>query len=235
MLASAVLLLLLPVLGPAVPAAEASPLREIGQDRTPPGVCGPLVVHANAAIAAELHDREWLTQTIARLRSLDVEGNALARRNALADLTALSAQIHEGAEHGVAELSRLGDAAERMAGAAHREDLRLFSAALSTAFGEQHRLADDLAAFIRFLDNLETRGEKPDVVDMAHLAAADPFQRLATDNATARPLASPYQSAGSPNHMARAAATDFAARLVTIAADESRAAAHSEGAVSGCS
>ena len=229
MLASAVLLLLLPALGPAAPAAEASPLREIGQDRTPAGVCGPLVIHANAAIAAELHDRERLTQSIARLRSLDVEGNALARRNGL------SAQIHEGAERGVAELGRLGDAAERMAGTAHREDLRLFSAALSTAFGEQHRLADDLAAFTRFLDNLETRGEKPDVVDMAHLAAADPFQRLATDNATAKPLASPYQSAGSPNRMARAAATDFAGRLVAIAADESRAAAHSEGAVSGCS
>ncbi len=228
------LLVSLAVASPA--PVQPSPLHEIGQDHALPGACGPLVVHANAAIAAQERERQWLDRTIARLRSLDVEGNALNRRGAISDLTRLADELHVNAERGDDELRRLGEAAGRMPEQAHRENLRLFSEALQSAFADERRTADDLAALTLYLEHFEIRGTDLDTPDMAHVAAADPLQRVPTnDPPAAGPLVSPYQTAGSPNRMARAAATDFSGRLLKISAAESRAALHGDDAVTGCS
>jgi hypothetical protein len=227
------MLLAIATAGTATPAP--SPLHEIGRDEALGGVCGSLVVHANAAIAAELRARRWLEQGIARLRGVDLEGNPIARRNGLAELSGLSAQIHDEAGHGGDEIRRLSEVAGRTEGLTHRDELRPFADAMFDAFAEERRTAADLASLTSYLINLETRGEKLETVDMAHLAAADPLHKVAASEYPAGPLASPYETAGSPNRMARAAAADFAERLNHLAAGEARAAAHSGAAVEGCS
>jgi hypothetical protein len=168
------------------------------------------------------------------LRSIDVEGNAVAAHGALGDLSGLSAQIHDDAVRTDDELHRLGDAADRLP-AAHRAELRTFSDALYASSAEHRRIGTDLAALTVYLTNVEVRGENMTENDLAHQAAADPLHHLAGNDPPSGPLSSPYQSAGSPNRMARAAASDFASRLGAVSADETRAALHGDEAVSGCS
>jgi hypothetical protein len=225
---------------PATPAPaqltpEPSPLHEIGQASAPAGVCGSLVVHANAAIAAELHNRQWLTDTVARLRSVDFEGSPEVRRIGLSELTRLSGALHDTAERGDDELHRLNEA-ERSSGDVRPADVRAFADALAAAFAIERRAAVDLAAFVHFLDYTEMHEIKPGVDDPMHPDNPNPFKRPpSTGEVLAIPPTSPYQVAGSANQMARAAGSDFATRLAETRTDEARAAGRSDAAVTGCS
>jgi hypothetical protein len=225
---------LLYALGSGAPV-DQSPLHEIGQHGAA-GVCGPLVVHANAAIASELHNHQWLAQTIGRLRTLDVEGNAMTRRQELAQLSAFSGELHDTALRGDDELRRLGDAAERLAGSSHPGGVRAFSEPLADAFAEEQRTAADLAAFVSYLDYVDLHKVRQGPEDPPASAEPNPLVRLPTnaDLIAAEP-SSPYEKAGSPNLMGRAAGVDFSARLTAVTGLEARAAERSGDAVSGCS
>ena len=229
------MVLLLSVAGAPTPA-ESPALHEIGRQASPGRVCGPLVVHANAAIAVELRNRLRLGQTIALLRTTDLETDDAARTNALSELNGLSAELHQNAERGDDELRRLGVAAERLPPEADAAGLRSFKQALAAAFAEERRTALDLAAFVHFLDYLKLHEIQPGVDDPNRPGDPGPFGRgPSTGELLAAGPSSPYQRAGSPNRMLRAAASDFSSRLLDIDGLEARAAGNSEQAVTGCS
>ena len=224
----------------ASPAPTATPaaLKEIGRVRAPGGVCGNLVVHANSAIAAALHDDVIVTHAIARLRSIDLN-NAFSRREGLGELNRLALELGDQAAHGDGEVRRLREQAERSSEPSNKAELRVFADGLSAALGRQKKIAVDLGAFLRFLDYRELR----DIPDLSGGRGLDPFnsnKNGPTPSPTLPPTpppvtGSPYENAGSPNAMALAAAADFESRTADVRSDEAKAAEHSEAAVSGCS
>src|SRR5579862_4936185 len=91
----------------AAPTATQAPapiLREVGQQHAVAGVCGPLVVHANAAIEAAQQGDQFLSRTIVRLRSLDLETSLASRRSGLTDLNRLATALSESSLRGESEL-----------------------------------------------------------------------------------------------------------------------------------
>jgi hypothetical protein len=89
---------------------------------------------------------------------------------------------------------------------------------------------------VRFLDYLKLHEIQPGVDDPNRPGDPGPFGRgLSAGELLAVGPTSPYRRAGSPNQMARAAATDFSSRLLDVDALEGRAAGNSEQAVTGCS
>jgi hypothetical protein len=210
-------------------AAGPPSLHEIGRDRDVPGACGPLVVHANAAISAQTRAHAVLTRAIARLRTIDGEANALTRRTEVTDLTRLSAELNDAAGRGDDELHRMSDAATRIArprGAA----VDGFTAPLATAFAIEHRAAVDLASFVNYLDYLDLHENLPSA-EPGRLAPVT-FDPGPAGDLTAPQ--SPYKALGTPDRMARSAASDFAARLTSVESAENRAGQHGDEAVGGC-
>jgi len=217
----------------AAPSAVPVTLREIGRSRSPNGVCGNLVVHANSAIAAALHNDQVLARAIARLRSIDFENNALTRRNGLAELGRLAAELHDQSVHGDDELRRLDDLSGHSNETRH-EEVRAFSDALGGAFSRQRAVASDLSGFLNFLEYRELRDVEGGIGDPNH-GALDSLGRPASTLSGPPAVTSPYEASGSPNRMAQTAAGDFESRVAGVQLDETRAALHSEPAVTGCS
>jgi len=229
-----VLSLTLAAAAETAPTASPALLRVIGHNRIPAGACGNLVVHANGAISAALHNDQVLARAIGRLRSIDFENNALSRRNGLAELTRLAGDLHDQSVRGDDELHRLNDLAERATGV-QRDEVTAFSTALSGAFAGQRAMASDLAGFINYLDYHEMR-DPPTLDDPTHSTTPEILNRATSTLASPTPpISSPYQSSGTPNRMAQTAAGDFETRVNAVRLDEDRAAVHSEPAVSGCS
>jgi hypothetical protein len=236
LIASFVVAALIAAASPA-PTATPVPLREIARVRSG-GICGNLVVHANSAIAAALHDDTLVTRAIARLRAINLD-NAFSRRDGLGDLARLANELGDQAARGGGEVKRLREQAERSSDSSHKADVRVFADGLSDALGRQHKIAVDLGDFLRYLDYRDLH----DVPDLISRDRLDPFLSTKGSPTPAPTLAptpppvtgSPYQNAGSPSAMALAAANDFEARTADVRRDEARAAEHSEAAVSGCS
>ncbi len=220
--------------GAIAAAPTPAPLREIGRGNGATGICGNLVVHANSAIAAALRNDQIVVIVVSRLRAVDLESNALTRRNSLVELGRLAAELHGESLHGDDELKRLGELADQSGDGVHRADLQSFSDALEGAFSRQRRLASDIASFINFVDynemrqvtnpGSESRGSDSSAQNNNAIGGAD----AALNN-------SPYLKAGSPNRMARSLAVDLQGRTTDIGVDEAHAASHSEAAVTGCS
>jgi hypothetical protein len=196
-----------------------------------------LVVHANSAIDAALHDDVLVGRVVARLRDIDLENNALSKRNGLAELNHLAAELSDESLRGESEVKRLRETAERKGGPGLNPDLRTFSDALGGALGRQHRIGIDLNNFLTYLDYRDMREiSRPTDSPQRRGGGTDPFAPSGFPNASAptQQPGTPYSIAGTPNRMAIAAAIDFGARSAEVQADEAKAADHSEAAVSGC-
>jgi hypothetical protein len=215
----------------APPSAAPAALREIGADRGAGSVCGTLVVHANGAIAAALHDDQVVDRAIERLRSIDFDGNGPARRNGLAELNRLALEVQEQSLHGDDELHRLNELAARLE-TSRRDDVRSFGNALGAAFARQRGMAADLAGLVAYFNYRDIRGDENPPDDVTR-GPSDLGGRSALPSVPA--VRSPYSTLGTPNQMAARAALDLTGRAAGIRADEARAAAHSEPAVTGCS
>jgi hypothetical protein len=213
------------------PSAAPAALREIGPDRAAGSVCGTLVVHANGAIAAALHDDQVVDRAIERLRSIDFDSNGPARRNGLAELGRLAVEVQEQSLRGDDELRRLNDLAARLE-TARRDDVRSFGNALGAAFARQRAMAADLAGLVAYFNYRDIRGDENPPDDVSR-GPSELLGRTAQSSLPA--VRSPYSTAGTPNQMAARAALDLTGRAAGIRADEARAADHSEPAVSGCS
>ena len=212
-------------------------LKQIGRTTHSSTVCGNLVVHANSAIDAALHDDALVGRVVARLRDIDLENNVLSKRSGLSELNRLAADLNDESLRGESEVKRLREAAERKGGPGLNPDLRTFSDALGGALGRQHRIGVDLNNFLAYLDYRDMREmSRPADSPQRRGGGTDPFGSTGFPNASAptpQP-GTPYSIAGTPNRMAVAAAIDFEARNAEVQGDEARAAEHSETAVSGC-
>jgi len=217
-------------------------LKQIGRTARSGAVCGNLVVHANSAIDAALRDDVLVGRVIVRLRETDFDDNALSKRTGVGELNRLAAELTDEALHGQAEVKRLREAAEHKGGPGLGPELRAFADALGGALARQHKIGMDLSGFLSYLDYRDMREiARPETSPgqrRGNPGGGDPFGSGAFPNpgtAPSPPPGTPYANAGTPKRMAAAAAMDFEARSVDVQSDETKAAGHSEAAVSGCS
>jgi hypothetical protein len=212
------------VLGVAAPAPAQ--LKEIGHGSASSNMCGVLVVHANSAISAALRDDVLITRTIALMRNSNIEPDSLSRRQAMNDLDALAAELRETETHGNGEIKRLRDLAANSSEASQNADLKSFADALGDALSRQAKMAIDLSRVLASFDYQDIRGASPD--PQATLAAE------VSSNVPGRHLASESAEPTNPNLLLSTVAADFAARMALVQKAETKAADHSDGAVSGC-
>jgi hypothetical protein len=226
--------LLAAALASPTPAPSASPaaLHEIGRVRTS-ATCPALIVHANGAISSVLRNDLALAQTIARLRAIDLETSPLSRRNGVTELGRLALDLRDRAARGDDEVRRLREMAKRSSDETQRAELKSFADALGGALYRQKKIALDINGMLAYLDYREMRSS-PEMERVNRVAG--PVFLPGTNPALLRAASGepPPETHGSPNQMAQAAAADFETRLPLISADESKAAEHTEGAVSSC-
>ena len=220
------------------PTAAPAPLKEIGHVRAT-AACAELAVHANSAISSALHNDLLLSQTIGKLHNVDLETNAITRRNNLQDLGRLAKDLRAQAVAGDREVQRLRDIASKSTDPEQKKELKAFADELGGALYRQKKIANDLNGLLAAFDyhdmaqldesqmaiNQSTLGAPTleGLTDPAEKAAQGPVGRLNT-----RP------KKPSDNALAANAANDFELRLPDITNDEALAADHTAGAVSGC-
>jgi hypothetical protein len=210
-----------------VASPEPAQLKEIGHGSASSNMCGILVVHANSAIAAALRDDVLIARTIAVMRTSNIEGDSLIRRQTLYDLDGLAAALRESETHGNGEIKRLRDLAANSSDESQNADLKSFADALGEALNRQAKMAADLTRVLASLDYQEMRSSTPD--PQSTLAAA-PAVRPAPE----LHLSGDSPQRTSPNLLLSSVAADFQARMGFVQKAEAKAADHSDGAVSGC-
>jgi hypothetical protein len=225
-----------PAQAPA-PAASPKQLREIGRVRAT--VCGNIVVHANSAISSALRNDTTIGHTVTRLRAVDLENaDPLAYHNDITELDNLAAQLHDNAVHGVGEIQRLRELAKESKDPARKAELEKFADSLGGALYKQKQVSIDLTGYVAYLYARDMK-HTPEI-DMAiatdHM---DPPQKVMGGSAQApMPIPSPFTLwnavHASLKENSQRAASDFEQRAQEISVDESNAANHAEGAVSGC-
>ena len=202
-------------------ASSASPLHTLDRTPGPTQVCGNVVVHANAAIAATLHDDDAIAHSLVALRTADFDVPGAPRKQALSDLDTFAADVRQNVERGKSETLRLRDFAEHPAGEDRKADLEALSIGLDAALDSQRDVARTLDTFVHRI-SYRTLASTPD--------AEPPSNRVAP---AFQSIPNPTTD-GSDTYLARDAANRLAPKITEIDADEARAATHSESAIGGC-
>ena len=200
-------------------------LHLIGRGANGAGICGNVAVHANAAIAASLHDDQTLERSADRLTDLDFDETNVVQRNGVAELRRLSGDIADTSARGASEVRRLRVYAVKIDDDRQRTELITFADALQSALEQQQKMGLELDKFLAGLVYREMR-------DQAALPPDDP-------DATPSPRpfgpeAGPGTNPTTATAEARATATDFEAKFIDVRRDEANAADLSEAAVGGC-
>ena len=210
----------------AVPGPTPGALHLIGRGPNAVGICGNVVVHANAAIAAALQDDQTLERSIDHLRTTDFEDGSVGEHGGIAALRSLNSDLSDTSARGAAEVQRLRGYASREDEDRQRAELSVFADALGSAIDRQQKMAADLGHFLGFMAAREMRGDQ-DLPSVVNRPAAELGPR-----GDAPPAVS--DRTRSPNTEARNTASDLDSRFADVRRDESHAADLSEAAVGGC-
>jgi hypothetical protein len=141
---------------PAPSSVLSATLREIGRTSTVSPLCINTVVHANAAIAAALHDDESLTHAVATLKIVDLESNDLKRTQGLHLLDKNATELRHAAEVGLSEVTRLRELAKQTKDPAVKAELTAFADALGGALYRQKTAAVDMQRMIVIVEGHES-------------------------------------------------------------------------------
>jgi hypothetical protein len=200
------------------------------------GICGNVVVHANAAIAAAKRDDAAIASALLRLRGIDFDTPSGARRAAITEIEHSASDIPSGAGRVADETRRLRAFATTPAGADRSADIAAFTDALDAAAAGQRSVADALATFLSLQNARDLRDSArdasiartpdPENPEMFH-GASRPPTALSTPSM-------PTMRGTTATLAARSQAADLEGFVAQIASDEARAASHSEAAVGGC-
>jgi hypothetical protein len=208
-------------------APPAGALHLVGRGPDTAGVCGNVVVHANAAIAAALRDDQTVEHSLDRLRTVDFDESSLPEHNGVSDLRRLSGELAETSARGTSEVQRLRGYATRSDEGRRRAELTVFADALASALDRQSQIGAELDRFVTDVAERDLR-EGAVVSSPAPNPAVVPSQQPRYGRATG--------SAGweSVNAEARATVTEIGDYVSDVRRDESHAAELSDAAVGGC-
>ena len=237
---------------PAPSSPPKTVLKEIVHVRSS-AKCGEIATHANGAISLALHNDATLSQTIARLRTVDLDdGNSIHRRNRLDQIGAYAKTLMEQARAGDDEVKRLRAVAAKSTDPQEAKDLKAFADQLGGALWRQQRIARDLNGFLASVDfrDMKALDESQRSANRAVFGVDDPTKAItlasvggqppdgplasSLNNAASETFLTPFYLRGSLTEQARSAADDFETRLADISNDEALAADHIEAATAGC-
>ncbi len=227
-------------------------MREIGRTTTIDPLCINVVVHANAAIGAALHNDESLTGSVAYLKTVDLESNDLKRTQGIHRLEKESTTLRRDAETGLSEITRLRELAKRTTDPNVKAELTAFADALGGALYRQKKAAVDLQRMIVIIegheslretardikqtneDKFRSRGQLPDATAFDDNKHGPNINTQAVLNLPQPTPAGLERIDFHYSAIAKEAAKSLEAMVPEILSDESVAAGHTNAAVSGC-
>lgn len=234
------------------PAPSPTPaLKVIANVRSIPR-CAAIVTHANSAISSALDNDMVITQTITRLRLVDLDdGNPVHRRNGLQALGDLAKTLVQQARSADNEVKRLRQLAKTSSDPAEGKDLEAFADQLGGALWRQQTIGRDLNGYLATVDfhDMAKFDEGQRALNQAAFGVSDPLAETPVEvrnNTTSRPQNPNVINPPMPEHLghehgyptateqAHAAADDFQRRIPPISVDESAAASRIDGALRGC-
>ncbi len=208
--------------------------------------CADIITHANGAIGAALSNDAILSRTISVLQHVDLDdGNAIHRRNALANIGDFAKVLMQQARSGNDEVKRLRTLAAQSKDPAEAKDLKNFADELGGALWRQQTIARDINGYLAYEDfkEMTTWSDSDKQMNEANFGVPDPSAQIPTVVAPANPNYRAYSppplighdpNEATATQYARAAAADFGQRVLDIVRDEANAATHIEGAIGGC-
>ena len=240
-------------LAAAAPAPAPAPtpaLKVIANVRSIPR-CAAIVTHANSAISSALDNDMVITQTITRLRMVDLDdGNPVHRRNGLQALGDLAKTLVRQARGADNEVKRLREMAKASSDPDEAKDLKGFADELGGALWRQQTIGRDLNGYLATVDfhDMTKFDEGQRALNQAAFGVPDPLAQTPVEarGAVNKPANANVISPPMPEHLghehgyptateqAHAAASDFQARIPGISVDESAAASRIDGALKGC-
>jgi hypothetical protein len=113
--------------------------------------CGAFAVHVNSAIGSAVGNDQTLGETILNLRSSDLSGSTIQRRNEMERLENLSDAIYKQYRSGENEVKQLRDLAAKTTDPAEKAEVTAAADALGGALYRQHLVQRDLDGFLAFL------------------------------------------------------------------------------------
>jgi hypothetical protein len=202
--------------------------------------CGAFAVHVNSAIGSAVGNDQTLGETILSLRSTDLSGSTIQRRNEMERLENLSDAIYKQYRSGENEVKQLRDLAAKTTDPAEKAEVTAGADALGGALYRQHLVQRDLDGFLAFLnasDMASGRGTGDDFdtpapgLALAQLGRIDPTGPSPSGYwvpGTYRPssLSVGQESPEDDVRMALAASEDFQRRMTAIFQDEMNAGNH---------
>ncbi|HMD01512.1 MAG TPA: hypothetical protein VKG44_00980 [Candidatus Baltobacteraceae bacterium] len=213
----------------AAPDQSDAPLREIGHVRATDPLCKSLVSHATAAVNVFLDDNLRIAQTVQLLRTIDLDSSPLAKSLGSRDMTRRYVTLRASAVQGVGEMKAFLDEAKTEPNESQRAELIAFANALEGAIYRQKKIAEDLSRFIAYVDSHD--GLTSDEQEEARVA----LQAAQNDSRTfVDPFGWENDIPPQLSQRAKYGAEQLEQRSKPIASDAARAAAHVEGAFSGC-
>lgn len=223
-----------------VPPPAASALHEIGHVRSSP-LCAEIVLHANSAISSTLRNDQTISQTVGKLRDVDLDDNPLTRRNGLGALGDLAKDLHAASMAGDREVKTLRSIAEKSTDPTQRAELKAFADELGGALYRQKKISMDLNGLLAAFDyhDMAKLDDSRRKMNVATVGTASGEYQVGNGSVRAQlPSESnlyPLRAGNdSDTTLAHFAAQDFLNRTLDINADESAAAEHATGVASGC-
>lgn len=236
------------------PSPSIASLKTIASVRSTPR-CASIVTHANSAISSALNNDALITQTITRLRMVNLDdGNPIHRRNGLQSLGDLAKTLTLQSRGADDEVKRLRELAAHAKDPAEAQSLKDFADELGGALWRQQTIARDLNGYLANVDFRDMTAWDEDQQNMNEsvFGVKDPLAQMPdVPGSPHRPGSiqspptytwtppmpphlghDPYQPTATQE--AQAAASDFSNRVPAIQTDEGHAAGHIGGALAGC-
>lgn len=247
--------MLLSVLMAAVTAAAATPspqpsatpaLKTIVSVRSN-SRCAEIITHANTAITATLSNDLLLSRTITSMHYTNLDdGNPIHRRNNLNALGDAAKTLTQQSRSGDDEVKRLRKLAAQSKDPVEAKELKAFADELGGALWRQQTIARDLNGLLAYQDfkEMATWSESDRKMNETTFGVPDPQSQYPTDmrpRGAGMPEPTMHPQIGhDPNEpdatqQLKNAADDFTQRIPDIVRDESQAAGHVDGALTGCS
>ena len=205
------------------PSSASQPLTEIGHV-TSSAICTSIVVRANSAIGAALRNDQTVSLAVDTLRHVNLDtSNVIERQKGMNAIERLAEELRQSSGDADAQIKKLRDLAAKSDDPVRKEELKEFADALGGALQRQRRIGADLQRMLVIMDGRQARLEAQRDVMYSNPGVIAPGAAW-NDTFSTQHF----------NAIALAAAQEVENRTLSIAADESKAADHVVGAVSGC-
>lgn len=226
---------LLPAAPPPAPSALEKPLTIIGRVRVTTPLCRALLTDALQAVQIETDNDGRIGSVVATLRSNDLDSSVIAKSHGAQELTRQYVALRAAAVSGNKIMRNFRDEAKQARTPEQRASLTAFAQALDGALYRQKVLAGDLGGFVAYVDAHDPITKDEHDQDTFDAIASENDLRLNARTPLDERDFGPTAVVPDPlSTVSKTAGDQLAQRALSLAADESDAAAKIDPAFAGC-